>query len=80
MEMTSMPSEQHLPYRSTADVVVLDGDGSRWVRRRTCRVVERKHSWSCDYILLSCGHSVPWPFGETPCHCPECGAELIDDA
>jgi len=27
-----MPSEQHLPYRSTADVVVLDGDGSRWVR------------------------------------------------
>lgn len=33
-----MPSEQHLPYRSTADVVVLDGDGSRWVREtnRTC--------------------------------------------
>ncbi|WP_368158573.1 hypothetical protein [Collinsella aerofaciens] len=29
--MTSA-SEQHLPYRSTADVVVLDGDGSRWVR------------------------------------------------
>lgn len=27
-----MPNEQHLPYRSTADVVVLDGDGSRWVR------------------------------------------------
>lgn len=27
-----MPSEQHLPYRSTADMVVLDGDGSRWVR------------------------------------------------
>lgn len=27
-----MPSEQHLPYRSVADVVVLDGDGSRWVR------------------------------------------------
>lgn len=32
MEMSSMPSEQHLPYRSTADVIVLDGDGSRWVR------------------------------------------------
>ncbi len=29
-----MPSEQHLPYRSTADVVVLDGDGSRWVREQ----------------------------------------------
>lgn len=27
-----MPSEQHLPYSSVADVVVLDGDGSRWVR------------------------------------------------
>ncbi len=24
--------EQHLPYRATGDVVVLDGDGSRWVR------------------------------------------------
>ena len=27
-----MPSEQHLPYKATGDVVVLDGDGSRWVR------------------------------------------------
>ena len=27
-----MTSEQHLPYRATGDVVVLDGDGSRWVR------------------------------------------------
>ncbi len=25
--------EQHLPYRATGDVVVLDGDGSRWVRK-----------------------------------------------
>lgn len=32
-----MASEQHLPYRSTADVVVLDGDGSRWVRERSDR-------------------------------------------
>ena len=32
-----MPSEQHLPYRSTADVVVLDGDGSRWVREDVSR-------------------------------------------
>lgn len=24
--------EQHLPYRATGDVVVLDSDGSRWVR------------------------------------------------
>lgn len=27
-----MDKEQHLPYRATGDVVVLDGDGSRWVR------------------------------------------------
>lgn len=32
-----MPSEQHLPYRSTADVVVLDGDGGRWVREDVSR-------------------------------------------
>lgn len=36
----AIASEQHLPYRSTADVVVLDGDGSRWVRERACRLVE----------------------------------------
>ena len=27
-----MDREQHLQYRATGDVVVLDGDGSRWVR------------------------------------------------
>ena len=27
-----MSSEQHLSYSATGDVVVLDGDGSRWVR------------------------------------------------
>lgn len=37
-----MPSEQHLPYRSTADVVVLDGDGSRWVREDGSRKPIRK--------------------------------------
>lgn len=37
-----MPSEQHLPYRSTADVVVLDGDGSRWVREDVSRKPIRK--------------------------------------
>lgn len=25
-------NEQHLPHRATGDVIVLDGDGSRWVR------------------------------------------------
>ena len=42
MEMSSMPSEQHLPYRSTADVVVLDGDGSRWVKEDVSRKPIRK--------------------------------------
>lgn len=36
-----MDREQHLPYRATGDVVVLDGDGSRWVRERTCRTVSK---------------------------------------
>ena len=35
-------SEQHLPYRATADVVVLDGDGSRWIRERTGQLIEDK--------------------------------------
>lgn len=37
-----MPSEQHLPYRSTAGVVVLDGDGSRWVKEDVSRKPIRK--------------------------------------
>ena len=34
-----MASVQHLPYNPTADVVEL-ADGSRWVREKTCHVVE----------------------------------------
>ena len=75
-----MPSEQHLPYRSTADVVVLDGDGSRWVRKRTCHVKWRRRLGFRGCIMLSCGHLCPWPFGSTTWHCPECGAEVTDDA
>lgn len=40
-----MPSEQHLPYRSVADVVVLDGDGSRWVREDSPS--HREHEQRC---------------------------------
>lgn len=36
----AIAGEQHLPYRSTADVVVLDGDGSRWMRERTGHLIE----------------------------------------
>lgn len=44
-----MPSEQHLPYRSVADVVVLDGDGSRWVRED----VSHKNDASCPIASRS---------------------------
>ena len=51
MEMSSMPSEQHLPYRSTADVVVLDGDGSRWVR---------EPNGTCPDAIRTCPNNVPF--------------------
>lgn len=46
-----MPSEQHLPYRSTADVVVLDGDGSRWVRET---------NGTCPDANRTCPDNVPF--------------------
>lgn len=55
-----MPSEQHLPYRSTADVVVLDGDGSRWVRET---------NGTCPDANRTCPDNVPFsPFhgGSSP--------------
>ena len=51
MEMSLMPSEQHLPYRSTADVVVLDGDGSRWVRET---------NGTCPDANRTCPDNVPF--------------------
>lgn len=45
-----MPSEQHLPYRSTADMVVLDGDGSRWVRET---------NGTCPVRIGTCPNNVP---------------------
>lgn len=55
-----MSSEQHLPYRSTADVVVLDGDGSRWVR---------EPNGTCPDEIRTCPDNVPFsPFhgGSSP--------------
>lgn len=74
-----MASEQHLPYRSTADVVVLDGDGNRWVRERTCRVTECSYGCDRNLIMLSCGHGVAWPSDSTIFYCPTCGAEVVGD-
>ena len=47
--------EQHLPYRATGDVVVLDGDGSRWVRET---------NETCPNDVPFCPkNGEPWPFG-----------------
>lgn len=72
-----MASEQHLPYRSTADVVVLDGDGSRYARERTCRVNERSYGWERDLIMLSCGHGGTWLSDSAIFFCPICGAKVL---
>ena len=80
----SAGTEQHLPYRSTADVVVLDGDGSRWVRERTCHLRhETPHSpWG---VCSRCGAFVNTfnavsnasMYIDTR-HCPNCGAKVTE--
>ena len=44
--------EQHLPYRATGDVVVLDGDGGRWVRETNV---------TCPNANRTCPNNVPKP-------------------
>ena len=73
-----MDGEQHLPYRATGDVVILDGDGSRWVRERTCHVVRHKLGWHHGHVWLSCGHDGGWTEVGVPLHCPACGARVIE--
>lgn len=76
--------EQHLPYCSTADVVVLDGDGSRWVREDTCYLVEDEEGRTA---CSECGWSGQlWEyigFGDmgsfVPKFCPECGREILGE-
>ena len=68
--MTSA-SEQHLPYRSTADVVVLDGDGSRWVREMTCHLVEDEEGRTA---CSECGCNVLYMLDAT--YCPDCGCKV----
>lgn len=47
-------SEQHLPYRSTADVVVLDGDGSRWMRERKGHlIVDKDGRTACSECMCA---------------------------
>lgn len=63
--------EQHLPYCSTADVVVLDGDGSRWVREDTCYLVEDEEGRTA---CSECGCSALYMLDAS--YCPDCGRKL----
>ena len=82
----SAGTEQHLPYRSTADVVVLDGDGSRWMREQTCHVQEFVRCvWRergiehriVEYRCSRCG-AEPWADRDSVTRfCPECGARVV---
>ena len=82
-----MASVQHLPYNPTADVVEL-ADGSRWVREKTCHVVEfvrctwRKRGIErriVEYRCSRCG-AEPWADADSVTeHCPNCGARVVDE-
>ena len=69
-DMVVIGSEQHLPYNPTADVVVL-ADGSRWVRERTCHLVEDEDGYTacseCGCTALCMRDAV---------FCPDCGARV----
>lgn len=57
-----MDREQHLPYKAMGDVIVLDGDGSRWVRETigTCPNANR----TCPNNVQLCPKDgEPCPFG-----------------
>ncbi len=49
-------NEQHLSYRATGDVIVLDGDGSRWVREgeATCPSWARASTFPWTRMGTSC--------------------------
>lgn len=70
----AIASEQHLPYRSTTDVVVLDGDGSRWVRERACRLVEDEEGRTA---CSECGCTALYMSDAT--YCPDCGCKVQGD-
>ena len=82
-----MASVQHLPYNPTADVVEL-ADGSRWVREKSCHVVEfvrctwRKRGIErriAEYRCSRCG-AEPWAAADSDTeHCPNCGARVVDE-
>ena len=82
-----MASVQHLPFNPTADTIEL-ADGSRWVREKTCHVVEfARCTWRkrgverriVEYRCSRCG-SEPWADADSITeYCPCCGARVIDE-
>ena len=67
----AIASEQHLPYRSTADVVVLDGDGSRWMRERTGHlIVDEDGRTACSECMCAALYM------SDATYCPDCGCKL----
>lgn len=71
----AIAGEQHLPYRSTADVVVLDGDGSRWMREWTGHLIEDEEGrMACS----ECGCAALYMSDAT--YCPDCGCKVQGDS
>lgn len=82
-----MDSVQHLPFNPTADTIEL-ADGSRWVREKTCHVVEFVRC-TCrvggvehrivEYRCSRCG-AEPWADADSVTErCPNCGARVVDE-
>lgn len=82
-----MASVQHLPFNPTADTIEL-ADGSRWVREKTCHVVEFARCSLrvrgierriVEYRCSRCGAD-PWDDADSVTeHCPNCGARVVDE-
>lgn len=82
-----MANVQHLPYNACADVVEL-ADGSRWVREKTCHIVEfARCTWRTrgverrivEYRCSRCG-AEPWADADSVTgYCQNCGARVVDE-
>lgn len=85
-------SEKHYPYIGGAfDRIVFDGDGSVWVKQRTCRIVPKPsdsdfvNDW--HYLCSECGCEIP-VYERNPDdyrviiehanYCPNCGAKVVE--
>lgn len=74
-------SEKHLPGIGGAfDRLVFDGDGTAWVREKTCTVeqFQQNPSYGDYYCELSC-HWFDVVDDRPPAYCPICGAKVVDE-